>query len=131
VAGRVQHEHAVGVADVPVHLPGGVHAAALEPVGVEIDGDVHGPRESAPDALAVVVHGGDPGARMPAVEGVAEGLEAEPARVRAREKRAADVVPGAAPAAVVGQRVARRRWEERSATGGGVKDEEAGEDPVG
>ena len=76
---------------MPVDLPGGVHAAALEPPGVEIDLDLLVPRERAPAALAVV-EGRDPGARVPVVDGEADDLEAEPARVRAGEQRGADVV---------------------------------------
>lgn len=128
--GRVQLEHATRVADVPVHLPGGVDAAALETPGIETDQDPLVSRERAPAALAVV-HGRDPGARMPVVDGEADGFEGEVARVRPGEQRGADVVPGAAPAMVVGHGVARRRRKEHAAVGGRVEDEEAREDRLG
>jgi hypothetical protein len=73
-----------------------------------------------------------PGAWVPAVDGEADGLEAELARVlRAGEKRGADVVPGSAPPAIVGHRVPRRRREKSAAVGGRVEDEEAGVDRLG
>uniref|UniRef100_A0A0E0B0C4 Uncharacterized protein n=1 Tax=Oryza glumipatula TaxID=40148 RepID=A0A0E0B0C4_9ORYZ len=127
--GRVELEQAAGVADVPVDVPRGVHAAALEPEGVERDRDSGVLRERPPAALAAAV-GGDPGARVLVVDGEADGVEAEPARVRAREHRGADDVPKAT-LAVARQRVARGLREQRAAAGGRVEDEDAGEDTGG
>ena len=114
---------------MPVDVPRGVHAAALEPVGVERDRDSGVPRERPPATLAVAV-GRDPGARVLVVDGEADGVEAEPARVRAREHGGADDVPTATPA-VARQRVAWGLREQRAAAGGRVEDEDAGEDTGG
>jgi hypothetical protein len=81
--------------------------------------------ERAPAAL-VVVEGRDPGARVPAVDGKADDFEAELARVSAGKQSGADVVPGSAPAVVVGHGVTRRRPEESPTVGGRVEDEKAG-----
>jgi hypothetical protein len=59
---------------------------------MKIDRDVLVPRERTPAALAVVDRGG-PSARVPVVDGEADGFEAELAGVRAGEQRGADVEP--------------------------------------
>ena len=102
---------------MPVDVPSGVHAAGLEPPRVEVDDDALGPGQRAPAGAGAVADGRDPGARVVAVDGEADGVEGEPARVRAREDGDADDAPVAAPAIDDRQRVARRRREQDSAVG--------------
>ena len=97
---------------MPVDVPSGMHAAGLEPPRVEVDDEPLGPRQRAPAGAGAVADGGDPGAREVAVDGEADGVEGEPAGVRAREDGDADDAPVAAPAvdaARFRQRVARSR----------------------
>ena len=116
---------------MPVDVPSGVHAAALEQPRVEVDGDPLGPRQRAPGAVAFA-DGRDPGAREVAVDGEADGVEGEPARVRARENGDADDAPVAAPAIVtLRQRVARRRREQDAAARRRVDGEDAGQERLG
>jgi hypothetical protein len=105
---------------VPVDVPGGAHAPALEPPRVEVHLDVLGSRHRAPGA----------GARAMAIDGEEDGLEGDPARVRAREHGDAEHVPVAAPE-VFGQHVSRGKRDKRAAAGGRVDDVDAGEERRG
>jgi hypothetical protein len=96
---------------VPVDVPGGAHAPALEPPRVEVHLDVLGSRHRAPGA----------GARAMAIDGEEDGLEGDPARVRAREHDETEVDVGDGESA-------GGAWGEREveARGGGVEWEEDG-----